>query len=224
MRKFIDRENEIFDILERLLLENLEFIIVGGYAVSSYKHRFSVDADIVIRKEDQDKFSSVLEKQKFKKEQNRILENQYGSEFMRYGKKNPVISVDLLINGLVSRTTNASFSFDLILNDSQKREIIGIEKEIEAKIPSKELLIAMKLHSGRLTDIRDIAALAKDTDLEKIQKLISRGNLEMVRKHLKELKETIHNKNFIDSFKGVFLEKKFDIDLKQLEKISRLQV
>lgn len=222
MRKFIDRENEIFDILEGLLLENLEFIIVGGYAVSSYKHRFSVDADIVIKKEDQEKFEKILKEKKFKQQQSRILENIYDSEFMRYEKKDPAVSVDLLINGLVSRTTDASFSFDLISKDSQKRKIIGIEKEIEARIPSKELLIAMKLHSGRLTDIRDIAALAKNTDLEKIKKLILKGNLEIVRKNLKELKETIKDKNFIDSFKGVFIEKKFDIDLKQLEKISEL--
>ncbi len=224
MHKFIGRENEIFDILERLLLENLEFIIVGGYAVSSYKHRFSVDADIVVREKDLVNFEDVLKENGLKKQQSMILTDMYSSKFIRYEKKDPSISIDLMINGLVSRTTDASFSFDLIFNDSQKRKIIGIEKEIEAKIPSKELLIAMKLHSGRLTDIRDIAALAKDTNLEKIKKLILRGNLEIVRKHLKELKETIKDKNFIDSFKGVFLEKKFDIDLKQLEKISELQV
>lgn len=224
MRKFMDRENEIFAILEKLLLEDLEFIIVGGYAVSSYKHRFSVDADIVIRKEDQEKFEKVLKEKGLKKQQSRILTDFYGSGFMRYEKKEPIVSFDLLMNGLVSRTTDASFSFDLIFNDSQKRKIIGIEKEIKARIPSKELLIAMKLHSGRLTDIRDIAALSKNTDLEKIKKLISKGNLEILKKHLKDLKETVNKKNFIDSFKGVFLEKKFDIDLVQLEKIAELQV
>ena len=31
-------------------------------------------------------------------------------------------------------------------------------------------------------------------------------------------------KNIVDSFKGVFLEKKFDIDIKQVEEISRIRV
>ena len=35
---------------------------------------------------------------------------------------------------------------------------------------------------------------------------------------------TVNNKNFADSFKGVFMEKKFDIDLEQVEKISKLKL
>ena len=49
MEELIKKENEIFDILQKFIEEKLDFIIVGGYAVSSFKHRFSVDADIVIK-------------------------------------------------------------------------------------------------------------------------------------------------------------------------------
>ncbi len=47
MGKFINRENQIFDILSKIIGNDIELIIVGGYAVSAFSHRFSVDADII---------------------------------------------------------------------------------------------------------------------------------------------------------------------------------
>ncbi len=81
----------------------------------------------------------------------------------------------------------------------------------------------MKLYSGRLTDFRDITALAKDANLEIIRKFLFIGNQEVLNKNFKRLEKAVKDKNFIDSFKGVFIEKKFDIDMKQVEKISRLR-
>ena len=81
----------------------------------------------------------------------------------------------------------------------------------------------LKLHSGRLTDFRDIAALAKDTDLELIKKFLFIGKIKKVGENLSKLNKIVNNKNFIDSFKGVFIEKKFDIDLEQVKKISELK-
>ena len=128
-----------------------------------------------------------------------------------------------MIGALASRTTNASFSYDLLLNNSSKRKIIGIEKEITAIIPDKEILIVTKIHSGRLTDFRDIAAFAKDSSLNKIKKFVFIGDINEVNKNLKELNRLVNDKRFIDSFKGVFMEKKFDIDLKQIKKISEIK-
>jgi len=81
----------------------------------------------------------------------------------------------------------------------------------------------MKLHSGRLTDFRDIAALAKDTDLELIRRFLFIGNLNVLKENLSKLHKVVNEKNFIDSFKGVFVEKRFDIDFEQVKKISELK-
>ena len=43
-------------------------------------------------------------------------------------------------------------------------------------------------------------------------------------KDLLGLHKAVNEKNFVDSFKGVFVEKKFDIDLKQVKKISELRL
>ncbi len=221
MEELIKKENEIFEILQRFIDLNLDFIVVGGYAVSAFKHRFSVDADIVIKSSDLSKFEGILRKEGFKKTISKDLENVYLSKFVRYEKEQA--SVDILINALSSRSTNASFSYELLSGNSIKKKIIGIEKEIIARIPIKELLIVMKLHSGRLTDFRDIAALAKDTDLNLVSKFLFVGNLKELGKNLSNLHKVVNDKNFVNSFKGVFIEKKFDIDLKQVKKISELR-
>jgi len=62
MEDLIKKENSIFEILQKFIDSSLNFIIVGGYAVSSFKHRFSVDADIVIKNEDLKDFEKILKK------------------------------------------------------------------------------------------------------------------------------------------------------------------
>ena len=221
MKELIQKENAIFEILQKFVESNLDFVIVGGYAVSAFKHRFSVDADIVIQSKDLEKYKSILEKKNFKKTAEKQLENIYSSRFIRYEKD--MASVDILIDALASRSTDASFSYKLLFDNSTERKIIGIEKEVAARVPIKELLIVMKLHSGRLTDFRDIASLAKDINLETIKNFLFIGNLKSLQKNLDKLAVVVKDKNFIDSFKGVFIEKKFDVDMAKVEKISKLR-
>jgi len=221
MEELIKKENDIFDILQKFIDAKLDFVVVGGYAVSAFKHRFSVDADIVIQSKDFDKFEKIVKKDNFEKTSEKELENIYSSKFVRYEKE--TASIDFLIDAIAARATGASFSYNLLADNSIEKRIIGIEKQISAKVPIRELIIAMKIHSGRLTDFRDIAALAKDTSLTEIEKFLFIGDLKALNDHLKKLATIVKNKNFIDSFKGVFVEKKFDIDMKQVEKISNLK-
>jgi len=50
--ELVNRENEILRTLDSLVEKEMDFVVVGGYAVSGGlgKHRFSVDCDIVISK------------------------------------------------------------------------------------------------------------------------------------------------------------------------------
>lgn len=220
MEQLIKKENSIFDILQKFTGQGFEFVVVGGYAVSSYRHRFSVDADLVIQEKDLEKFELFLKKEGFSQTISKELNNVYSSKFKRYEKENA--SVDIMIGALASKQTGASFSYKLLIDNSSNRRIIGIEKEIMVKVPSKELLIATKIHSGRLTDFRDVAALAKDSNLEKIRSILFIGKSEELQKNLKELNKAVNDPKFLDSFKGVFMEKKFDIDLKKVKEISEL--
>ena len=211
---YIERENTIFEILQALIDQGLDFVIVGGYAVSAYKHRFSVDADIVLRAEDKATFEEILKKKGLVKTIVKDLNHLYAPEFIRYELTTKLpVSIDLLIGGIGSRTTAASFSFEQLKEHSEKRKIIGTEKEVIAQVPRREVLIVLKLHSGRLTAFRDIAALAKNINLDLIESMIWRGKKEIVKGNVEKLLSLLEKKGFMDSFKGVFMEKKYDIDV-----------
>ena len=223
MFDLINRENSIFEILQEFNNAKLNFIVVGGYGISSYKHRFSVDVDLIIKKEDKEIFETILKKKKFIKTVIKDLNHIYTKEFIRYELKDKLnVSVDLLIDGIGSRDTDASFSFDELLKYSKIRKIIGSEKEANVLVPDKEILIVLKLHAGRLTDIRDIVALSRDIDLDLIKKFIFRGKINLVKKNIEKLLSLLHDKGFMDSFKGVFIEKKYDLDLESLNKLKKL--
>ena len=72
--------------------------------------------------------------------------------------------------------------------------------------------------------MRNTKLLAKNTNLDLIKKLLFIGNLNALQDHLDKLEQVVKDKNFIDSFKGVFMEKKFDIDINQVKQISKLKI
>jgi len=222
MYDLVKRENEIIETLNEFLDKKLVFLLVGGYAVSAFKHRFSVDADVVIKRENLEEFEEILKDRGYKRTISKKLENIYSSEFIRYERKEFKVSIDLLVDGVGSRTTDAAFSFDFLLKHSKKRLVEGIEKSVEANVPIKEILIILKLHSGRLTDIRDVVALARNLDFDVIKNNIFIGKKNIVKQNIRKLLSLIDKKEFIDSFKGVFIEKKYDVDIEEVKKLKML--
>ncbi len=219
--ELIKRENKIFEVLQEFVKASLNFIVVGGYGVSAYKHRFSVDADLIIKTSDVSKFEEILKRKRFIETIVKDLDHIYAPKFIRYKTKEKFsVSIDLLINGIGSRDTDASFSFEEIKRYCKKRRIIGIEKEVICLVPEKEILVIFKLHAGRLTDLRDIVALSKGIDISLIKKLIFRGKKESVKENIKKLLKLIKDEDFMNSFKGTFIEKKYDVDLKSLNKLK----
>ncbi len=216
MLDLAERENEIIRMLEKLSQAGLPFSVIGGYGVSAYRHRFSIDADIVIRKEDKERFEAVLRENGYRK-------TVHSSEFERFEKSEPKACVDLLIGGLGVRQTGAAFGFDFIFENSERREIQGSEKSVEASVPTKEVLIILKLHSGRLTDLRDVAALSFELDFEFIRKHLFRGNIKLLKESMKKLESLIEKTDFQDSFKGVFMEKSYRIDIDKIQRLVTIQ-
>jgi len=219
---FLKREKAIFDALNRLSAEKLTFVVVGGYGVSAYRHRFSVDADIVVSHGDAGRFEDALERIGFRKTASRELENVYSSRFIRYEKEEDRISVDVLVGGLGVRQTGAAFSFDTLLKNSKPRKITGTSGETTALVPGKETLIAMKIHSGRPTDLRDVVALSTGTDPKLVKPFLLTGDRKRIKGNLERLNSILEDKGFIDSFKGVFMEKKYDADIEAARRICRL--
>lgn len=218
----IERENEIMDTLRELAAQGLVFVLVGGYGISAYRHRFSADADMVVKEEDVPGFDRVLQARGFRKSMEKRLDNEYASAYARYEKTKPKAFIDLLIGAVGVRQTAASFGYDLVLRNSSVRAVEGSEKSATVRVADKEILIAMKLHAGRLTDMRDIAALAFRLDLARIRSFLYRGDITMLKKNMAQLGILIDRQDFRDSFKGVFMEKHYRIDPGEIRKLAGL--
>ena len=197
----LEREQEVIRLINLLLDKGLDFVVVGGYAVSTYKKRFSIDLDVVVNGEDTEIFEKFLEKENYALSYEKEIALLYGENFKRFAKKmnNLPVDVDLLINGLVSRTTDASWGFDYIKKHSIARKL----DNLEFSTPEKELLIAMKMHSGRLSDIRDIVALMP-CDKENLKKHLQKGDIIKLKESIKKQFSFLNKPQFNDSFKGIF--------------------
>src|SRR3989344_9038416 len=197
----LDTEKEVIRLIELFKDNNLKFIVIGGYAVSTYKKRFSVDLDVIIKEEDLIKFEELLQKEGFSLSYEKEIALLYGENFKRFRKKmnNLPVDVDLLINGLASRTTDATWSFENIDKNSQKRKL----DSLEFLTPTRELLISMKMHSGRLSDVRDIIALMP-CNKDKLKEFLLRGDLSNLKASIKKQALFIEKPQFDDSFKGIF--------------------
>ncbi|MEA2089911.1 MAG: hypothetical protein U9O89_04035 [Thermoproteota archaeon] len=87
--KFIERENEILKVIKRLAEAKLDFVVVGGFAVSGLtRHRFSVDCDLVFIRKEVEKFKKILEGEGFTKHVEKAgFDGVYGGEFKSYKKE-----------------------------------------------------------------------------------------------------------------------------------------
>jgi hypothetical protein len=197
----LEREREIIRMLNLFLNEELDFVVVGGYAISTYKKRFSIDLDLVVKEDDLKKFEKILEKEGYVLHYEKSIALLYGENFKRYTKKMSAlpVDIDLLINGLVSRTTNATWSLEYIKKHSAKRKL----DNMGFLTPERELLIAMKSHSGRLSDIRDIIALMP-CNKEKLKQHLLKGNIKNLKQSIEKQLSFLNKPQFDDSFKGIF--------------------
>ena len=205
--EFIDRENEILKAIKSMVEARLDFVVVGGYAVSALaRHRFSVDCDIVVPKKKVD-FESILEKEGFKKHIERAgFDEIYAGEFVSYKKEvgGLPVTIDLLVGSLVCRATQAAWSFEYVKRHSIEANIPGTEASVSCRVPEKELLIAFKIHSARRADVRDVVMLREDADLEKVLNHLRKGNIEALKDQIKKVIAALEDKNLVDSLKGVF--------------------
>src|SRR3989338_445382 len=197
----LEREQEVMKIHNLFSDKKLDFVVVGGYAISTYKKRFSIDLDVIVEEEELDKFEKILEKEGYALHYEKEIALMYGENFKRFMKKikNLPVDIDMLINGLVSRTTDATWRLYYIKKNSVKRKL----NNSEFLTPEKELLIAMKFHSGRLSDIRDIVALMP-CDKDKLRKHLLNGDIKKLKDSMNKKSSFLNKPQFDDSFKGIF--------------------
>ena len=227
---FIEREKEILRTIRSMVEAGLDFVVVGGYAVSALaRHRFSVDCDMIVSKERLPKVEEVLKRAGYKRHDERTgLDEAYGGEFVNYRKEVAgfPVTVDLLVNSLVCRSTGAAWGFDYVEKHSVSANILGIEASVNCRVPEKELLIAFKIHSSRRADVRDIVMLMEDADSGKVLDHLNRGDILALKDQVKKIISALGDENLVDSLKGVFtltvdVERRIQSTRRFIEKIQR---
>ena len=231
MRKdFSEREKTCFDFLHTLDKED-SYVVIGGYAVSSFGFpRFSVDLDFVILNEERSSFHQLLAVAGFMLSKEK-LDLAYSGAFERHEKG--LVSIDLLINAVQSRQTEYSYQFSYIYKNSEIRELSGWDPSNKARIriAKKEMLIALKIHSMRDSDKRDIIMLCyKTPDVTAILKHLKDGPRNKILAHINELASVVNDQNLKDSLKGVYSvdDRVFEKTIKNCQRvleelISKLQ-
>lgn len=206
--KIEEREEVCFEFLKNLPID--KYVLIGGYATSAFEFpRFSVDLDIVIRKEDLDSFTSLLKGEGFKQTISKELDQLYEGEFIRFEKRidGLAVNVDLLVNMVQSRQTGTAYSFDYLFRNSEVREVAGsaLDMRVRARVADREMLIALKANSMRLADQRDIIALCNgEVDVGKLIEHLSRCPRDVIKANIIRLLETLRDPKSKDSIKGVF--------------------
>lgn len=204
MKDFVDRENEIFATLRAFDEADLDFVVVGGYGVSAYRHRFSVDADIVVPENQRERFAELLTDRGYEEVEDREL-GPYGGRYQAFEKDRELpVTIDLLVGGLVCRQTEARWGYEYLAEHATQREIRGSEERVQVTVANPEILVAVKLHSGRLTDARDAVALSDDVEWSRLQDHLDRGDSNAREEQLGGVLEAIADPDFEDAFKGVF--------------------
>lgn len=201
------REEEIFRTIRKLA--HCNFVLIGGYAVNAYTlPRFSVDCDIVVRKEEQKKIEVVLKTLGYKRTDIISSDITYAHSFERYEKslQNDLkVSVDVLIDEVFDRQTNVSFSTDWIFENSSVKSLKGktIIDDIKIRIINVDALVILKFISARITDIRDIFMLITQVnDLQHLKEEITARV--KFNPHFTKIKTVITSETFKNNLQGVF--------------------
>ena len=200
------RESEVFATLKSL--NGLRFVVIGGYAASSYTlPRFSVDCDIVIQhKADLKEFEKVFLELGY--ERSSATKNRQQENFVRYEKiiGGPFkVSFDVFMSEVFDRQTGVSISSEWIFKNSEIMSLKGktITEELRALVIKADALFVMKMISCRATDMRDLFMLAlsvKDKAWIK-QEVESRCSFN---ERFDKLKAKITSKEFRDGLQGVY--------------------
>jgi hypothetical protein len=202
------REKEIFETLKKI--KDSEFVLIGGYAVTSYTlPGFSVDCDIVLKNRDELKeINKKLTEIGYKREEIDKTKLPYRGNFERYEKilaNNFKVSIDILIGEVSDRQTGISFSAEWVFENSEIRGIKGktIEEGLKLRVANPDALAVMKISSCRINDIRDVFMLALQIkDKKWIKEEINKKY--DFNERFSRLKEKINSKQFKDGLQGVF--------------------
>ncbi len=199
------RESEIVRILRILDTESKEFVLVGGYAVNALAtHRFSVDCDLVINQRTYSVMARILKREGYA--QDSSSSKKSGSRVENFIKllEQGSVGVDLCVDSLTCRQTDGAWSYDFTRMNSVEALVAGVTASVPSRVASRELLTALKLHSGRDQDLADIVVLSERTDWESVAIFAACGSWQKVQSQLSTEFEMLSQAKFVSDLRSQF--------------------
>lgn len=207
------RQRELIETQRAVLEAGLPYVLIGGWAVSAFQARLTMDVDMVIPKQSLDDYGRVLEGLGFTKELDADVSNVYERRMIQFEKRvgENAIAFDALVGAVRCRQTDAEWSYDY-LEAHSVLETLTIAPDLEMRIPEPALLFALKLHSGRTADARDLVVIGSRTTWENIEQHLYRGDESRLMESIDRVVADIGTDQFRDSFHGVFRQDELDED------------
>jgi len=199
-----EREDELLDTLEAVIEADLPYVLVGGWAIAAFDQRFTTDVDVVIPAQALEEHTTLLTERGYEKTADVERNELYEGRTVRFEKDigNPV-RFDAMVDALGCRKTEAEWSYRYLAQHSATEEL-RTGRPVTARIPERELLFAMKLHSGRKADTRDLVVLATAAEFDRIATHLHRGDSEKLAARIGVVLDRLTADGFEDAFKGVF--------------------
>lgn len=200
-----ERQAELVETHQAIRAADVPSVLVGGWAVSAFQTRFTTDVDMVLPETALDTYDELLSDLGYTKEFDVDVSNVYRGRMVRYEKSvgDHTVEFDALVDALRCRQTDAEWSYRYLEEHSQVKSL-DVAADLSARIPEPALLFAIKLHSGRLADTRDLVVIGSNADLDRVPEHARRGDFGELANQIESVIEKLESPGFEDSFKGVF--------------------
>lgn len=208
-----ERQSELIDTHRAVQAAELPYVLVGGWAVSAFQTRMTTDIDAVIPATSLENYDELLTDLGYGKEFDKDVSNEYEGQMVQYEKSvgENAVTFEALVDALRCRQTDAEWSYRY-LHEHSTAESLTVADNIEGRIPEPALLFAMKLHSGRQADTRDLVVLSTRAEFDRIERHLHRGDADKLDERIEIVLERLQQNGFEDAFKGVFQREKLPAD------------
>ena len=208
-----ERQSELVDTHRAVRDAELPYILVGGWAVSAFQTRFTTDIDTVIPDTALDEYDSLLRDLGYEKQFEKDVSNEYDGRMVQYTKQvgDNEVKFEALVDSMGCRQTDAEWSYRY-LHEHSTVESLNVAEDLDGRIPEPALLFAMKLHSGRKADTRDLVVISTRAEFDRIERHVHRGDPKKLDGQIEIVLDRLQQDGFKDSFKGVFRQETLPAD------------